>query len=63
MHLFSSMEMNYYEQADCQIKTFKKKTYIEVVDLKIDFFWRIFVCSNGVHLPQFWRLAKECTLN
>ena len=38
MHLFSSMEMNYYEQADCQIKTFKKKTYIEVVDLKIDFF-------------------------
>ena len=41
----------------------KEKTYIEVVDLKIDFFWRIFVCSNGVHLPQFWRLAKECTLN
>ena len=29
--------MNYHEQADCQIKTFKKKTYIEVVDLKIDF--------------------------
>ena len=31
MHLFSSMEMNYYEQADCQIKTFKKKHILKLL--------------------------------